>query len=379
MYVRCLLLPALMLVVLGTAAAQEAPDVRRIDPDMAIAAAGDDLQWYDAQLLGVEGRGWKEVAAPYDRLPSKAEGVVPDPVWSLSHHSAGMAIRFQTNARRINAKWKLRFENLAMPHMPATGVSGVDLYLLDGGAWRWAAGGRPTEFPENSVELLADAPEGVHEYLLYLPLYNGVEPVLIGIESGAELTTAPARPEASAKPILFYGTSITQGGCASRPGMAYPALIGRRLHRETINLGFSGNGRMEPAMAGLLGELDPAVYVLDCLPNLKPGESQERVAPFVRALRAARPDTPILLVEHIIYQHGWIDAERGSRYQQNNENLKAAYQALKDEGISGLHYLPCDALLGDDGEATVDGVHPTDLGFHRQAIAIGDALAEILK
>src|SRR5205823_11246646 len=98
------------------------------------------------------------------------------------------------------------------------------------------------------------------------------------------------RPASRRKPVVFYGTSITQGGCASRPGMVHTAILGRRLDRPVINLGFSGNGKMEPELAALLAELDPAVYVLDCLPNLNAQEIRERVGPFVRTLRQARPE-----------------------------------------------------------------------------------------
>src|SRR5262249_29415705 len=144
------------------------------------------------------------------------------------------------------------------------------------------------------------------EYLLYLPLYNGVKSVEVGVPKGAALTKASPRPADHAKPLVFYGTSITQGGCASRPGMVHTAILGRRLERPVINLGFSGNGRMEREMAELLAELAPAVYVLDCLPNMDAALVAQRVEPFVRTLRKARPDTPILLVEDRSYTTAFL-------------------------------------------------------------------------
>ena len=136
-------------------------------------------------------------------------------------------------------RWTLRKANLAMSHMPATGVSGVDLYVHAAGAWRWLAVGQPTA-QENEVRLCADLSLAEpHDFMLYLPLYNGVESLELGVPIGSgSITPAAPRPAAAAAPIVFYGTSITQGGCASRPGMSYPAIVGRRLDRAVINLGF---------------------------------------------------------------------------------------------------------------------------------------------
>src|SRR5258705_7674130 len=136
-------------------------------------------------------------------------------------------------------------------------------------------------------------PPAQGESLLHLPLYNGVSSVEIGLPKTATLARTTDRPKDRARPILFYGTSITQGGCASRPGMVHTAILGRRHDRPIINLGFSGNGKMEPELADLLAELDPAVYVLDCLPNMTAEEVEQRVEPFVRTLRKAHPTTPI--------------------------------------------------------------------------------------
>ncbi|MCA9143005.1 MAG: hypothetical protein KDB05_09470, partial [Planctomycetales bacterium] len=145
----------------------------RIDPTKATIEENSAVLWYDVRLLGVEGQGWSDTKAKFDRLPAKAEGVVRDAVWGLSHHSAGMAIRFKTDADTIHARWELTSSGLDMPHMPATGVSGLDLYVkTEAGSWRWLANGRPTTFPENQVTLAESIPAGDREYMLYLPLYN---------------------------------------------------------------------------------------------------------------------------------------------------------------------------------------------------------------
>jgi GDSL-like Lipase/Acylhydrolase family/N-terminus of Esterase_SGNH_hydro-type len=337
------------------------------------------IQWIDARDLNVEGKGWTDTKAFYDRLPAKAEGKVPGPVWNLSRNSSGMHVRFVTDATNITVRWSVTSPSLAMPHMSATGVSGVDLYVkLNSGDWHWAAVGSP-KAQTNSIEVLKDIPPGKREYLLYLPLYNGTKSLEIGIPTGATLTAAGPWGKGNRKPIVFYGTSILQGACASRPGMVHSSILGRRFQFPTINLGFSGNGRMEPVMADLLAELDPSVYVLDCLPNMTAAQVTERVEPFVHTLRKAHPQTPIVLVEDRVYQDSFLVESRRKRNEENHAALKAAYKRLKKEGVKDLYYIGGDNLYGNDGEGAVDGSHPSDLGFMRQADIFAKTLGPILK
>ena len=373
----------------GYAAAQENPPASTpMDPATATSEFGEGMLWYDATALPIDGKGWTDVAVYYDRLPARAEGVVRPPVWGLSRDSAGMAIRFLTNSPAISARWVLRDENLAMPHMPATGVSGLDLYVKLADRWVWLANGRPSQ-ATMQASLATGIPEGMHEYLLYLPLYNGVSSVHIGVNPDAVLAAPPERPETTRRPVLFWGTSITQGGCASRPGMAYPAIVGRMMDRPTINLGFSGNGQMEPEMAAFIAEIDAEVFVAG--PRRRddgvcaragaagPEEIAARTEPVVRTLRDAHPDTPIVLMENIIYQKGYFLPAARESYEAKNAELKAAYERLVAAGVTNLHYIPCDTLLGDDAEATVDGTHATDLGFLRMAQAITPVLNSLAR
>jgi len=335
------------------------------------------VHWYDARALTIEGKGWRDTKAFYDRLPAKAEGVVRPAVWSLSHHSAGVSVRFRTDAPSIDVRWQLTSGRLAMPHMAATGVSGVDLYVRTDRGWHWLATGKPRK-QVNTAHLIANLPVKVRDYWLYLPLYNGVARVEIGVPAASTIEESPPRNAAHQKPLVFWGTSITQGGCASRPGMVHTAILGRRLDRPVINLGFSGNGRMEPEVARLIGEIDAAVYVIDCLPNLTGAEVAERVEHVVQILRKAHPNTPILLVEDRTYADAFLVAGRKERNTGSRAALKAAYQRMTAAGVKGLYYLPGDQLLGNDGEDTVDGSHPTDLGFFRQAAAFEQSLRLIL-
>jgi hypothetical protein len=346
-----------------------------IDP--AKAKAEKDLLWYDVRLLGIEGQAWTETKMPFDRLPAKAEKLVRPPVWSLSRHSAGLSVRFQSDATTIRARWTLTNKNLAMPHMPATGVSGLDLYVRGAGKWRWLGVGFPRE-QSNTAVLASGLTAGLpREFMLYLPLYNGVSSVEIGLPSASKLSKA-SLSELRRKPILFYGTSITQGGCASRPGMVHTAILGRKLDWHVVNLGFSGNGRMEPELAHLVAEIDAAVYVLDCLPNMSAEEVTARTEPFVRILRKARPETPIVLVEDRSYANATVLAGPRQRNMASRAALRKAFDKMYSEGVVSLHYQPGDRLIGEDGEGTVDSSHPTDLGFLRQAEAMQPLLAYVL-
>jgi lysophospholipase L1-like esterase len=338
--------------------------------------AETSLRWFDARELCVEGKGWADTSDFYDRLPAKAQGVVRPPVWNLSRDSAGMSVRFTTDATAISVRWTLRQASLAMSHMPASGVSGVDLYVRQRRGWRWVGAARPDKSVTTEKVLVSGLAAARHEFRLYLPLYNGVETVAIGVAAGKGVS--PAEP-ATVKPIVFYGTSITQGGCASRPGMAYPAILGRRLDWPTINLGFSGNAHSEPELARLLAELDPAVYVLDPLPNMTGEMVATRLAPFVATLRQAHPRTPIVLVESVAFPAGALVIETRERVADKNARLREIYRALTRSGQQKLFYVPAGRLIGEDGDGTVDGVHPTDLGFVRMADALEPVLRRALK
>ena len=319
-------------------------------------------------LLGYEANRSLSISAS-----EAAEGRVREPVWNLSRDSAGIAIRFVTDSTALEARWTLRRPRLEMKHMPATGVSGIDLYVRTDDGWRWVACGQP-QGTTTTTTLVQGLPAETREFMLYLPLYNGIDSIEIG--TTAESTIEPA-PERS-KPIVFYGTSITHGACASRPGMGHPAILGRRLDRPIVNLGFSGNGRLEPEVGEFLVEIDAAVFVLDCLPNLNGDQTARRTEPMVRQIRAAHPDTPIVLVEDRAYADNPFDAGRRARNEANWKAFRAAYERLSADGVTGLSYLEGANLLGDDGEGTVDGSHPTDLGFMRQADAFEPVLRSAL-
>jgi len=337
-----------------------------------------ELRWIDAKELCIEGKGWKDTQRFYDRLPAKAQGVVREPVWDLSKDSAGISIRLVTDATKIWARWTLRKEKLAAPHMPASGASGVDLYVRHNGGWHWLGAGRPTTGITTSQQLTTGMSPQPRECMIYLPLYNGVEKVEIGVPLEAKCFLPPTRPE-KMKPIVFYGTSIVQGAAASRPGMAYPAILGRRLDNTILNLGFSGNAVCEPEVGALLAQLDPAVYVIDPLPNMNDEGVAKRIPELIAKIRETHPKTPIVLIENTEMGDALVNPSRRGGYSRSNAELKKLFDHRVKAGDKKIFYIPGGKLLGDDGQGTVDRVHPTDLGFMRMADVIEPVLKRALR
>jgi hypothetical protein len=199
--------------------------------------------WHDVQAIGVEGKGWAETKSCYDRLPAKAEGVVRDVVWQLSRQPAGLCASFETDATQIRARWQLESAGFDWPRMAEIAFSGLDLYgIAPTGRWRWAGASPNVGCKAPEAVLLETIEPKPHRYRVYLPLANPVSRVEIGVPQGAKFS--PIKPRAE-KPIVFYGTSICHGYCASRSGMPHPMILGRRLDRPIINLGFAGNALME--------------------------------------------------------------------------------------------------------------------------------------
>jgi len=349
----------------------------KLDPAMAASKASNpNLDWYDVTKWGIEGRILPDQDRKlwFDRLPSSAEGKVTDAVWNLSRDSAGMMARFKTSSSAISVHYKVRKSQLGMPHMPATGVSGIDLYARDNdGKWKWVQVTKPAT-QEVQTEIIQGLEPGVREYAAYLPLYNGMEFLKIGVEKGASFEGLAPR----GKPIVFYGTSITHGACASRPGMVHTNILGRKLDMPIVNLGFSGNGRMDQAVGEFLVQLDAAVFVIDCLPNMQPADVTAKCEPLVTQLRAAKPNTPIVLVEDRRFTNDWITPKKRQFHTDNHAALRKAYDSLVAQGIEKLFYIHGDSLYGDDTEGATDASHANDLGFMRQADVFEPVLRKAL-
>jgi len=330
-------------------------------------------------LQVLEGQAWpKEVKNYYDRLPARAEKSVRNEVWDLSQNSAGLSLRFRTNANEIVVKYAVS-EKLQFPHMPATGVSGVDLYAKNSdGKWLWCAGrysfGDTIGYRFRGM-LSKDEYENPFEYTLYLPLYNSVKWLEVNVPDSSSFTPLPVRKE---QPILVYGTSIAQGGCATRPGLAWTNILSRKLDRPVINLGFSGNGRLEKEVIDLITEVDAKLYVLDCLPNLGPEGLKKKIVESVKQLQSKRPGIPILLTDHDGYTDEDINPESKEETRVLNAMLKQEFDSLTKTNTKNI-YLLTKSEIGQDIETMVDGTHPNDIGMMRYADAYEKKIRTIIK
>lgn len=330
------------------------------------------LRWLDIQSLAIEGRGWADTDQPFDRLPARARHIVNADVWNFSHDTAGMLVHFSSDTPELRIRGTLRKPKLEMAHMPSSGVSGLDLYTRADGGWQWFTSFRPEGSTEISGVIFQDIPAQRREFLLYLPLYNGIRALEIGV-SGSASCEAVVRSE---RPVVFYGTSIVQGACASRPGMAYTSILRRRLDWPMVNLGFSGSGKAEPEVAALVAELEARLFMIDCLPNLQ-ADQVGRVEQFVGILRRRHATTPIVLVESVQYPNGVAVPARKERHERSNQALREIHARLARTDRN-LHLIPSADLIGTDGEGTVDGVHPTDLGMRRMADRVEPVLRRLL-
>ncbi len=338
-------------------------------------AAAPEVQWRDAASFDIEGKGWAQTADPFDRLPASANAKVNSTAWNQSKESAGIGIRFTTDAAAVSVRWSLTNASLAMPHMPATGCSGLDLYArAANGGWRFVGNCRPYKQDANQSTIeFPDGAKAKRECLLYLPAYNGTKSLEIGVPAGSQVEKAAARPEGLRKPVVIYGTSITQGGCASRPGMIWTSILGRMLDRPVVNLGFSGSGDMAPPVGEVLAEIDAAAYVIDCTWNMGTGKDMflDHVTKLVQAIRKVHPAAPIFFMGQSMFRPN-------AHPTDITVDQEFAVQKLLKDGVQGLVVVPPNNFIGDDGEGTVDGVHYTDIGMQRQAQALFPIVSKVL-
>jgi len=369
-----------------------ADETAKWDPRMAASTAVVDTQgvkWIDGKYLPIEGR-WPlgDMAHYYGRLPDTLTTNVNGGVRSMRFHTAGLQFRFSTDSKFIIVKYVSQSHGYGGgANLTGVAKSGWDLYRFDAARQTW----RFLTTSHNSSNVPGEAnarskrvsTEGAREFILDLPLYDGVESLAVGIDRNAKLEALGPRKSGVTKPVVFYGTSITHGASASRPGLAFVNLVGRRLDVPVYNLGFSGCGLMEYELSDVIARIDASCYVLDCLWNMNLSATSRQggkgvfngvarnYEPFIRNLRAKRPNVPIVMAGQCdVYQRGPNEKERF---------IKALYEKLIAEGWKDLYFLPSDKMHHDDLEGTVDGCHPNDWGMMTMAEAYGGAVREALK
>lgn len=344
---------------------------------VAIAADEPEKPWtyVDAQNLRIINHAFAgETERTYARLPRYVKDSIPEgrELWDRQQCSSGIGVRFATNSTRIGCKYTLYWDT-HMIHMADTGLKGTDLYILKGDSvWRHVNTNRPyvkkdengnkTKLVESTYVSNLDGK--MHEYVIYFPLYDGIEDFSVKVDSGAVITKGSPEVINANRRIVAYGTSILQGGCASRTGMAATNIIGRELNCEVVNLGFSGEGKQDTYIARAMATIpDVDVFLLDPVPNCTEMMCDTLTYNFVKTLRALRPDVPIVMLEGPIYPYARYDSFFGKYLPKKNNAFRRNYERLKAENPNNLYYVTSEGLDGPEDDGTVDGIHLTDLGF----------------
>lgn len=362
-------LAAIMSLGIPTASAQEKKDAPK--------------QYVDATSLRIINKGFDDSERIFSRLPANLQDSLRAGLWDRQQCSAGMGIRFATDSKSVGIRYDLLW-NTHMIHMADTGLKGTDLYIFEGDSvWRHVNTNRPNikKGTEKNCEAtyVENLAPGMKEFMVYLPLYDGVTSMDIVVDSGAVIT--PGNPSIidKNKKIVAYGTSILQGGCASRTGMASTNIISRDLNCEVVNLGFSGEGKMDFAMARALAKIpDVDCYVLDPVPNCTEMMCDTLTYDFVNILRTLRPEVPIVMVEGPIYPYARYDSYFGNYLPKKNAAYRRNYERLKADNPENLYYVTSENLDGVEDDGTVDGIHLTDLGFKYYAAKLTPVLRDIL-
>jgi len=332
-----------------------------------------DLHWINFPDPAFKVNGlpfWQQNSPDLYRLPKSAQHRVRKPVWNLSKSPSGGRIRFRSNCTSLAIR--LEYPHLGgMKNMHTFGQCGVDLYIDD--VYVRTAVPKDTTFVE--FVFFKDQQSLMRNITLYLPLYIGVKVKAIGLNEDAQIE--PPLPFVIDKPVVYYGSSITQGGCASHPGMSYQAIISRNLHVDFVNLGFSGNGMGEPEVAEIVGDIDASCYVLDFGVNLPSADSLDKVyAPFVNILRRKRPNTPIIAVTPIYNAYEFLAPNKATFMR---DVIRKVIAQRRKNGDKHIMLVEGFELLGPDlADAFVDGVHPNDLGFQAMAEGLQPYLSRIL-
>lgn len=341
-------------------------------------ATVEDITWHNPseKPFRIAGFPWFDQEQIYRRLPLDKKNQLPFAVDQLANCTAGGAVQFKTDSSQIMLEVELTEHAGRMYHMAATGESGFDLYCGEPGNMKYL---KTTIFEvgcQSYTSILLESKEipRLREFKIHFPLYNGVKNVKIGLTKDAVISSPTAY---SGKKIVVYGGSTAQGACASRPGRCTLNIMAEKLNREVVNLGFSGSGKMEPALAEVIADIpDMALLMIEAERNTGYAGMSEKLIPFLRLVRERHPILPISI---------WSANPRGAEHfdvNQRNERLqflKLFHNTLESLNDPHLYLFDSSELLGKDfWECSVDGVHPNDLGFSRMADGIIPFIQTIL-
>ncbi len=323
-----------------------------------------ELKYVDASEFELIGKGFTNTKSLYERLPASLEERLRSNLWKESTNSSGLAIRFRSNSSVIAAKWEVTL-NRVYNHMTPTATKGLDLYCLVDGKWKFVKPARPsTKNKKSSTIIIENLDPREREFMLYLPMYDGLISLEIGVETDAFIKNPGINSPRKEKPVVLYGTSVTQGACASRAGMQFSSQLSRMLDRQIINLGFNDQGRLDVEVAEVMADIDASCFIIDCLGNNGISKLPDKLTFFYNAIRSKNSKAPIVLVEQTYYTYTLFNNKTFNYIQRKNNILREFYNktAKKDKN---LHYVEGYEKIGSDMEGTMDGSHVTDLGFWR--------------
>lgn len=367
---------ALLFLTAACTGGKNVKSLAGIDPDMATRKAGKNIRWVSADMepLRLSGLAFREKGGSFARVPQKN---LPPNVMKLGVCTSGVQLAFKTDSTKISVRVTLD-PPIQMDHMASTGSCGFDLYCGAPGARRYFGCARfavSREKPSYTAEIVGGMKKEMREYLINFPLYSGVKSFELGLDPDAKVEAPSAW--SCENPVVWYGTSITQGGCASRPGMCTTNILSRKWNRPILNFGFSGSGKGEHSVAVMLaGIQNPAMYILDYEANAKLPLLQKTLDDVIGTLRAKHPEVPIVVLSRSIHCKDFylaLDTDAARDFQRRTVERRRA------SGDRALYFINGISGEADLSEGTVDGIHLTDYGFARQSAYLAPLLEKILK
>lgn len=358
--------------------------IEKIDKNFATKRIkAENFDWFDQdnENVSLHGVFYDQTDMEFKRLPKDVAQSVSEGVYWLHNHTAGGRLKFKTTSNLFAIKGEEKFIGV-MPHMPLYGQAGFSIYV--DGIYAGSVSPFFADFEERKNEIVyfdgmielskqAFKRNVLHDVEIYFPLYYNVQKVFVGVEKGCKIEKP--NDYAISKPVLFYGSSITQGGCASHPGNDYPSILSRKLDFDFINLGFSGNGKAENSIVEYIVGLDCSVYVMDYDHNAPSPEHLERTHyPMYEKIRNAHPNAPIIFISK-------PDCDYRFECELYREIIQKTYKKAKKNGDKNVYFINGARLFGKDcrDSCAVDNCHPNDLGFYRMAKTLEPLMKKILR
>lgn len=332
----------------------------------------DGMIFFDIETEPLKIYGVFKENGLYRRMPEEVARSVSDGVYNLHTNTAGGRVRFKTNSQKLTVIAK--FTDIVLrPHFAPTGRAGLDMYETIDGEERYSGTFIPvTGVCDGFKNTVTRTNNELQDITINMPLYTNIVSLQIGFEEGSVIL--PAEPYEIETPIVSYGSSITQGGCANRAGTSYQGFISRALNCDYINLGFSGNAKGEDKMIDYINSLSMSAFIYDYDHNAPTVAHLEATHErMFKAIRAKHPDIPVLMLSRPKF---YLDDEE----KQRLEVVRKTYLNALSVGDKNVYFIEGPKLMemvGDEG--TVDGCHPTDLGFFSMATEILKVLKPIFK